>query len=768
MTDNPRLSTGRRWAQLALIAAVVMYGIVGFPNPVDPELPQASAHPPDSPHTPPPKPKPKPPPIVNPGDSLRPPPPKPKPPPIVNPGDSLRPPPPKPKPPPIVNPGDSLRPPPPKPKPPPIVNPGDSLRPPPPQNNNPVNPPVNNRPVNNRPVNNRPVNNNPVNPPVNNRPVNNRPVNNRPVNNNPVNPPVNNRPVNNRPVVSPPVSTPPQKPCDSTNFGQSCENAVQEGWLTEEESYHLEDSPTGDRLQKIGEQFDDSNLNVDFDEDAYADELEGVHYPPPRKNVGAGICEGLASAGCPSSEPGQEGISDEQIEWLHENEITYLQYPEGHPNHKPGDWQHNFGAENDATYGHTVAFLDRIEDKYGNPGFDPPGGHPPVNNNPVNNNPVNNNAPDCDNGLTVVVAHIGPDDDGCRPPSCDFGRAADGWCLPPTNFDTPVIYVLGPGDVDEDEGTASFRVVLSHAITQPISITVATADGTATAGSDYTRVSRRITLPANHTVRWVSVSVTDDTRDEPDETFMLQMSNPSANAQMSTRTQAEATIADDDQPAFLGAVTNLTAVCVSGQITLSWGPPAGSNSVNDYRYGIYRDPYLVRRIASGTTTDTQVTVDVTDTTLTYYADIQARGGLNPDQAGWLETDGFTCTVPPPVVSLAATSLSVGENSSVQITATLDVVPSSTASVRFILRGATNGNGSCSTGADFYVSGTGFTFTNTTSASITLTACDDTDTTDETVTLALTTTGITGLELGSSTTVVVSITDDDTAPAPLLK
>ena len=32
MTDNPRLSTGRRWAQLTLAAAVLLYGVIGFPG----------------------------------------------------------------------------------------------------------------------------------------------------------------------------------------------------------------------------------------------------------------------------------------------------------------------------------------------------------------------------------------------------------------------------------------------------------------------------------------------------------------------------------------------------------------------------------------------------------------------------------------------------------------------------------------------------------------------------------------------------------------
>ena len=48
------------------------------------------------------------------------------------------------------------------------------------------------------------------------------------------------------------------------------------------------------------------------------------------------------------------------------------------------------------------------------------------------------------------------------------------------------------------------------------------------------------------------------------------------------------------------------------------------------------------------------------------------------------------------------------------------------------------------------------------ASVTLRACPDDDTDDETVTLMLTTTGISGLRLGSPTTVVVTIADDDSA------
>ena len=120
------------------------------------------------------------------------------------------------------------------------------------------------------------------------------------------------------------------------------------------------------------------------------------------------------------------------------------------------------------------------------------------------------------------------------------------------------------------------------------------------------------------------------------------------------------------------------------------------------------------------------------------------------------------TAQTPVVSLTGTTLAVGEMQSIHVTASLDVVPSSTASVRFTLSGAVGGIGSCSTGDDYSITGTTFTFTATTSASVTFEACDDADTTDEIVTLTLTATGISGLKLGTPTTVQITITDDDSS------
>ena len=243
------------------------------------------------------------------------------------------------------------------------------------------------------------------------------------------------------------------------------------------------------------------------------------------------------------------------------------------------------GEEATTNFQNSIWF-DRCPKSRCGQGFIPPGGH---SNNRVNTFNNGGNGPTCHNGLTVMAAFIdsSTSDDGCRPPSCDFGRGSDGWCLPPGNSDPPVIYVVGPRDVDEDDGRATFRVVLSHAIPQPVSVTVYTRGGTASsAQGDFTAVNRRVTIRGSTTIEWVHVTILDDTHDEPDETFTLHMSAPSSNAELSARTSAEATIVDNDDPAAPGAPQNLLLVCsVSNSgatLTASWDPPSGNPPASRY------------------------------------------------------------------------------------------------------------------------------------------------------------------------------------------
>ena len=92
--------------------------------------------------------------------------------------------------------------------------------------------------------------------------------------------------------------------------------------------------------------------------------------------------------------------------------------------------------------------------------------------------------------------------------------------------------VLGPAaltvaDARAKEGTdetIDFTVSLSRATRAAVTVAYATADGTATAGSDYTATSGTLTFAAGETEQTVSVPVLDDAHDEGEETLTLRLS----------------------------------------------------------------------------------------------------------------------------------------------------------------------------------------------------------------------------------------------------
>jgi CSLREA domain-containing protein len=98
----------------------------------------------------------------------------------------------------------------------------------------------------------------------------------------------------------------------------------------------------------------------------------------------------------------------------------------------------------------------------------------------------------------------------------------------------------------ENSGTFAFNVTLSGPSASTVTVDYATADGTATAGSDYAATSGTLTFTPGVTSGTINVTVTNDALNEPGETFTVNLSNP-ANAAIGD-TQAIGTIANDDAP----------------------------------------------------------------------------------------------------------------------------------------------------------------------------------------------------------------------------
>jgi hypothetical protein len=91
---------------------------------------------------------------------------------------------------------------------------------------------------------------------------------------------------------------------------------------------------------------------------------------------------------------------------------------------------------------------------------------------------------------------------------------------------------------------ATFTVTLSVASAEPVTVAYATADGSATAGSDYQAASGTLTFAPGETVKTITVLVNGDPLDEPTETFFVNLSSPT-NATIG-RGQGIGTILDDD------------------------------------------------------------------------------------------------------------------------------------------------------------------------------------------------------------------------------
>ena len=113
--------------------------------------------------------------------------------------------------------------------------------------------------------------------------------------------------------------------------------------------------------------------------------------------------------------------------------------------------------------------------------------------------------------------------------------------------------VLGPAllsvaDARATEGVDSaveFAVTLSRAASDTVTVDYATADGTATAGEDYTATSGTLTFAAGESAKTVAVPVLDDAHDEGEETLTLTLSNPSGA--LIADGEATGTIVNDDR-----------------------------------------------------------------------------------------------------------------------------------------------------------------------------------------------------------------------------
>jgi hypothetical protein len=108
----------------------------------------------------------------------------------------------------------------------------------------------------------------------------------------------------------------------------------------------------------------------------------------------------------------------------------------------------------------------------------------------------------------------------------------------------PQMSVSDVTTTDLPAGEASFEVALTAPNAMPVTVTYATTNGTALAGEDYVAASGILTIPPGALTAPIRVTILADGKDEPDETFSVELS--AATEADLTDSHAVATIVDGD------------------------------------------------------------------------------------------------------------------------------------------------------------------------------------------------------------------------------
>lgn len=157
-------------------------------------------------------------------------------------------------------------------------------------------------------------------------------------------------------------------------------------------------------------------------------------------------------------------------------------------------------------------------------------------------------------GLTIWSANAINEAGQIVATALDARGAQHAVLLNPLSADAPLV---GIGDVSVTEGhtgtrTATFTVTLSTASGGAVTVAFATAAVTATAGSDYQAVSGTLTFAPGETTETVTVLVNGDRAGEPNETFVVNLSQPAGV--IIGDGQGVGTIVDDEPRVSIGDV----------------------------------------------------------------------------------------------------------------------------------------------------------------------------------------------------------------------
>ena len=343
--------------------------------------------------------------------------------------------------------------------------------------------------------------------------------------------------------------------------------------------------------------------------------------------------------------------------------------------------------------------------------------------------------------------------------------------------------VLSIGDASVDEGDSGDRttlyltVTLSRAWSGPVTVRWSTADGTAAAGRDYTAGNGSLTFGAGETGKTVSVSVTGDEVDEPDETFTVRLSSPSG-ATIGDGTATGTIRDDDDAPAVTlvltpdsieenGGLSTVTArldrpssEATTVTVTVTPVLPAVAD---DYTLSLN----LELTVAADETESTgAVTVTAVDNAVDAPDKVVMVSATAANPQGVTAPEDVTLTIvddDEPVLSIDDASVDEGDSGSTTMQFTVMLDPSARGEVTVDWASA---DGTATAGTDYTAGNGSLTFSaGETSRTVTVSVTGDhMDEPDETLTVTLSSPSGATIEDGTGTGTIV---DDDDPPTVTL-
>ena len=271
--------------------------------------------------------------------------------------------------------------------------------------------------------------------------------------------------------------------------------------------------------------------------------------------------------------------------------------------------------------------------------------------------------------------------------------------------------------LSESTTPATFTVTLSTASTLTVTVDYATSNGTATAGADYTAVNGTLTFAPGETTKTINVTVTNDTLDEPNETYFINLSNASNGTILDG--QGQGTINDNDPTPSLtindvsvsegdsgtkALDLTVTLSAASGQtVTVDYATADGTATAgSDYQstsgtltFNPGQTTQTITVLVNGDTTFEQnetFVVNLTTPANATILDNQGVGTITNDDAA------------PPTPTIAINDVSVTEGNSgtktVDFTVTLSTTSTQTVTVAYATSSAAPASGVATAGTDY--------------------------------------------------------------------